>query len=372
MSQRAVAAQAFPDSVARLRAALEADPRADAAVLGALGALDWAAVLPSGGAPGFVYLAGAVAGLPVGGGGRDLAEAAGRLAGEASEVAAQHRLPPEPCDLPVAPELRAVWGDGPAMPARDLVRGGGAGAPIAAIFPAVAAAPGAPPRSLGLAAGRDRDAARLSALLELVERDAAAAWWSGDVRPRAVDLAAAAGLAADLAALRAGAAAPRATALMALPSPTGLPVICVLSRDATGGGLAFGLKAALDPARAIAGATIELLQMEIALEIARLRADQGRATPYDAIPLGHAALDPDAHPAFAPLPPQPAPAPEVADADALVARLGAFGLGVVMVDLEGPEGGLAVAKAFVAGLRPTPSPAAATRADAPGAKTALM
>ncbi len=41
-----------------------------------------------------------------------------------------------------------------------------------------------------------------------------------------------------------------------------------MSRDAEGGGLAFGLKAALKPGLAIAGALIELLQMEIGLEIA--------------------------------------------------------------------------------------------------------
>ncbi len=371
MTRRAAAAPAFPDGLARLRATLAADPRADAAVVASLGALDWAAALPNAAAPGFVYLAGAVGGTAVGGGGRDLAEAAGRLAGEACEVAAQRGPLPAPCDLALDPALRALWGDGPALAARDLGRGGVIGAPMAAIFPAVPAAPAAPPRSLGLAAGRDREAALLSALLELIERDAAAAWWSGEVRPRGVDLADAGRAAADLAALRAGAAAPRrATALMTLPSPTGLPVVCALSRDGTGAGLAFGLKAALDPARAVAGAVIELLQMEIALEIARLRAAGGRATPADAVPLGLAALDPDAFDAFAPLPPAAAAAPAPEGAAALAAHLAALGLGVAVVDLDGPPGGLAVAKAFVAGLRALPAPAA--RPGAPGATTALM
>ncbi len=149
-------------------------------------------------------------------------------------------------------------------------------------------------------------------------------------------------------------------------------MVCALSRDATGRGLAFGLKAALEPSRAVDGAVIELLQMEIALEIARLREARGSATPHDAIPLGHAALDPDAFAAFAPLPPVAEAATTLSGADALAAHLAGLGFGVVVADLEGAEGGLAVAKAFVAGLRPTPGPTAAQNPGAPAAWAALM
>jgi hypothetical protein len=373
MSLEAAAAEVFPESVSRLRAALGPDRPGAAALWPALSRLDWAMALPNAAAPGFVYLAGACGGAAVGGGGRDLAEAAGRLGGEASEALAQAGPPAADCALPAHPALRALWGDGPRVVAANLTQGTAAGAPAAAIHSAAAAPPGAPPRSLGLAAGPDQTAARLAAVLELVERDAAASWWAGDARPRAVDAALLAAAGAALAALRAGAPGPwRPTTFLALPSPTGLPVACALSRDAAGRGLAIGLKAALDLPAALAGATMELLQMEIALEIARLRAAQGRDTPADAVPLGTAALDPDGFAAFAAAPPAPAHGPEVAGFDDLVAHLAGLGLEVLVVDLAGPPGGLSVAKAFVPGLRPMPGPGPDPRPDAPGAWARLM
>lgn len=114
MTRGTAAAEAFPESVARLRAALGDTPAAGR-FWPALSALDWAAALPSSAAPGFVYLAGAVDGLPVGGGGRDLLEAAGRLAGEASEALAQ-ASPGEAADLPGDPAIDEIWGGGPRMP----------------------------------------------------------------------------------------------------------------------------------------------------------------------------------------------------------------------------------------------------------------
>lgn len=372
MSQRAVAARVFPDSVGRLRDLLMEDSRVTPAMLQAIGGLDWAMALPSAAAPGFVYLAGAVGGEPVGGGGAELAEAAGRLAGEACEVDAQRRPPPEAGPIPADPALVAIWGDGPSMAATDLTRAAPAGAPMAAIFPAVPAAPEAPPRSLGLAAARSPEAARLAGLLELVERDAAAAWWHGAAAPRAVDLCVAEGAAAELAAMRSGAAEPRrATTLLALPAAAGVPVVCAMSRDASGRGLAFGLKAALHPAEAARGATRELLQMEIALEIAALRASQDRETPGDAAVLRRGALDPDGFAAFAARSAAASPDPP-RDLDELVARLGAVGVGVIAVDLAAPSEGLAVAKMFAAGLRPLPGPGAPPRPGAPGALAGLM
>jgi ribosomal protein S12 methylthiotransferase accessory factor len=171
---------------------------------------------------------------------------------------------------------------------------------------------------------------------------------------------------ADLARLR-GDDATRASGFLLLPSPAGLPVVCAFSRDAGGRGLVLGLKAASDPGRAAAGAMIEMLQMEIALEMARLRAARGQAAPGDAGPLGRAALDPDAFPAFAALPPDGAPSPAPRDAEALAAHLAACGLPVTLADLGRPAGGLAVAKAFVPGLLPLPGPGPDPAPDAPGA-----
>ncbi|MBP7242294.1 YcaO-like family protein [Amaricoccus sp.] len=341
----------------------------------ALGCLDWVAALPNAAAPGFVYLAGACRGLAVGGGGRDLVEAAGKLAGETSEALVGMRrggVQTVP-GLSVDPALRAIWGEGPAVLGESLASGRAVALPAAAVFRDIDAGEGAPPRSLGAGAGASREAARLSGLLELVERDAAAAWWSGATVPRAVAVEDAARAAAMLAGMRAGAAGPgRRTVFLVLPSATGLPVAAALSRDGDGaGGLVVGLKAALELEAALIGATLELLQMEIGLEIVRLRAQAGRAAPEDAATLRRAAVDPDAHAAFACLPPRPAAGPGLDGLDALVAHLARIGIEPMAVDLDGPPG-VAVAKVFAPGLRPMPGPGPAPAAGSPATVAELF
>jgi ribosomal protein S12 methylthiotransferase accessory factor len=357
MTIQAPAAPSIPDNVADICAAA-------GVAAPVLRALDWVALLPSAAAPRFVYLAGACGGVPVGGGGRDLAEAAARLAGEAAEALAQ-AAGPLPCDDPPDPAIDALWAAGPVtrrVAALNVNTGRRVGVPTGAIF-SVDRAPAAPPASLGLAAGSDRTAARLAGLLELIERDAAAGWWNGGAAPR--QLAAV----PDVAPLRAGARLHRVTAFLELPSVTGVPVVCAVSRDPDGG-LAFGLKAAPDPKVAAAGALIELLQMEIALEMARLRSGRGAATPGDRGVLARAALDPDAFPAFsALLPADRAPVP--ADFDALAAHLAGLGIEVTVADLPVPSGVPAVAKVFAPALRPLPGPGPVHPA-APGACAALL
>jgi ribosomal protein S12 methylthiotransferase accessory factor len=330
--------------------------------------LDWAAALPNPAAPSYVYLAGACGGVPVGGGGASLAEAALRLGGEAAEVIAQ-AAPLPASDGAGIPAIDALWTDAAApvrIAATDLVTGAALAVPASAIFPDAGAGrrADAPPRSLGLAAGPDRETARLAGLLELVERDAAARWWLEGARPRALDATAATGLAA----LRAGAELPRATTLMALASAAGVPVVCALSRDGDGRGLAFGLKAALTPGAAAQGAVIELLQMEIALQMAAHRADRGVATPGDTAALARAGLDADA---FATLPASVAAPPPSGLAE-LVGRLASGGCRVAAADLAGPRGGPAVAKVFATGLRPLPGGPLVALAGAPGRMAALM
>ncbi len=361
------------DEVAWLRRALSACTSGGdgAARASLLDRLDWAAALPNPAAPGYVFLAGSCAGAALGGGGADLDEAATRLAGEAAEVLGQ-TSDPVPSAAPHDPRIDGLWTDAPAplrIAATDLATGAALAVPAAAIFPACDAErrPDAPPRSLGLAAGVDRDAARLAGLLELVERDAAARWWTGFSRASAVDAALAE--AGRLARLRAGAETLRATTLLALPGAAGVPVVCALSRDPDGGGLAFGLKAALDPQVAVRGAANELLQMEIALQMARHRAGRGAATPGDAATLARAALDAEL-PAFAALPARPA-GPPPAGLDDLVARLVAAGCRPVAADLAAPEG-YAVAKTFAPGLLPLPGGPLRAAPDSPAASAGLM
>ena len=334
--------------------------------------LDWVSRLPSASAPGFVYLAGACRGAPVGGGGRDFAEAEARLGGEAAELWAQLSVPVA-CDTPGDPEIDMSWSDA-ASPLRvaavELSGGRSVGVPAAAIFldPAHAAerAATAPPASLGLAAGPDRDAARLAGLLELVERDAAAGWWIEGQPARQLDAA----VGSDLVALRAGATRPRASGFLRLESPLGVPVVCAVSREADNSGLAFGLKAAPHPAAAAAGAVVELLQMELALEMARHRAARGAATDGDRAALERAALAAERFDALA----ARLPLPErliATDLDGLVAICARRGLKVIAADL--PEvAGLAVTKMFVPGLRPMPWPGARPAPGAPGAAAVLM
>jgi ribosomal protein S12 methylthiotransferase accessory factor YcaO len=316
--------------------------------------LDWVSQLPSAAAPGFVYLAGACRGVAVGGGGRDRAEAALRLAGETAEVLAQ-LADPVPSDAAPDPAIDAAWTASPAAPrvaGTALATGRSVGVPAAAIFLGAPRAAAAPPPSLGLAAGPDRAAARLAGLLELVERDAAAAWWCEGRAPHQLEAGVLAAAAGDLPRLRAGAA--RVTGFLALASPTGVPVACAFSRDRDGRGLAVGLKAAPDPVAAATGALIELLQMELALEMARHRAARGATAPGDHGPLARAGLLAAALPAFAALPPL-SPEPGPADLATLAARCGP----VTIVDLPGVPGGPAVAKVLAPGLRPLPGCAAA-------------
>ena len=197
-------------------------------------------------------------------------------------------------------------------------------------------------------------------------------WWCEGVRPRQVEAASVAGAAAELARLRAGAAVPRATGFLALAGAAGVPVVCAVSCDADGRGLAFGLKAAPDPAAAAAGALVELLQMELALEMARHRSARGDAAPGDRGPLARAALAPEDFAAFAALPPAVAAAPPPRDFAGLAAALARQGLAVVVADLPGRAGGPAVAKVFVPGLRPLPGGSRAPLAGTPGAVAPLM
>ena len=133
MTGQASAASIGSDSVAGLRAALGA--AGDGGIGAALARLDWVARLPNRAAPGFIYLAGACRGRPVGGGGRSLAEAAGKLAGEASEILAM-TAPPAPCDAAPDPAIDALWIDGSRAiraPARNLTHGRPVAVPAAAM-----------------------------------------------------------------------------------------------------------------------------------------------------------------------------------------------------------------------------------------------
>jgi ribosomal protein S12 methylthiotransferase accessory factor YcaO len=334
--------------------------------------LDWALPLPCRSAPGYVFLAGSVAGVSVGGGGATQQEALARCAGEAAEVRAQLQLP-ELSDLPPDPRIDAVWcgtDTGPRIAARNLTTGRAVGVPAAAVHldPAIAAflRPDAPPRSLGLAAGSEQEAAIGSGLLELVERDAAARWWFDGEAARLPD-AVEAGCAGEwLRRMRDRAPEPRrSTQFLLLPAL--LPVACALSFDADGAGLAAGFKAAEDVVTALRGAVVELLQMEIALDMARHRGALGTATSGDRAHLARARVRQDDYLAFRPLP----PAPRAETGSDVVVRVQGAGHEVTVAELGTSLEGITVVKVFVPTLR-TLLGEKPTRPDVPGAAAELM
>ena len=130
------------------------------------------------------------------------------------------------------------------------------------------------PISSGCAAGPAIETARLRALLELVERDAAALWWHGGLPPRAIAPDCAAGVAGSrlLAALRQDRSS-RRTTLLDITTDLGIPVVAAVSVGRDGRGLACGLAARPDPAAATIAAIRELAQMELSAPLASMKCE---------------------------------------------------------------------------------------------------
>jgi ribosomal protein S12 methylthiotransferase accessory factor len=118
--------------------------------------------------------------------------------------------------------------------------------------------------SSGCAAGVSVEAATLRALLELIERDAAALWWRGGRRARPIvpHSEAAAAAAQLLAQLRQGKTG-RNTWLLDITTDVDIPVVVALSGRADGFGFAYGFGARLTLAEAARSAIFELSQVEL-------------------------------------------------------------------------------------------------------------
>jgi ribosomal protein S12 methylthiotransferase accessory factor len=122
--------------------------------------------------------------------------------------------------------------------------------------------------STGCAAGASFAAAAARALLELVERDAAAIWWIGGRRP--TPLAAESAEMAEAVRLLRGLrqkARDRTSWLLDITTDLAIPCMAAVSVDATGRGLACGLAARLAPEQAARAAILEMCQMELALQV---------------------------------------------------------------------------------------------------------
>ena len=132
------------------------------------------------------------------------------------------------------------------------------------------------PLSAGCAVAADAAGACLSALMELVERDALARWFEGGNPPAPLALEHAAEAAAALAELREGSTA-RSTWLLDVTTELGIPVVVAASADSgTSGRVCLGFAARATPAAAARAAVLEMAQMELALAvIARKAAEKG-------------------------------------------------------------------------------------------------
>ena len=136
--------------------------------------------------------------------------------------------------------------------------------------------------SSGVAAGPDFAFAAERAILELVERDAAALWQFGGRIPRRAGRKAQSAAKAVLAKLRQGNAA-RLTRLLDLTSDACIPVIAAWSMDRSGAGLACGIAARRTPEAAAEAAVLELAQMEMAAALSLMKLEErGEAALSDA------------------------------------------------------------------------------------------
>ena len=114
--------------------------------------------------------------------------------------------------------------------------------------------------SNGCACGESLDAAKLAALLELIERDALARWWYGRRGRRTVrPPASASGLPSYLE------QRPRRSTLFDITTDIGIPVFAAVSWELDGSDVVIASAADVDPMRAAASALTEMLQMEFNL-----------------------------------------------------------------------------------------------------------
>jgi ribosomal protein S12 methylthiotransferase accessory factor len=117
----------------------------------------------------------------------------------------------------------------------------------------------------GCAAGPTIEHASLSALLELIERDAAALWWLGGRQPHAVSTeVTASNIVAELTIrLRAG-GTERRTSLLDITTDLGVPCVAAVSTNREGHDFACGLAARTSLEGAACSALLEMCQMELA------------------------------------------------------------------------------------------------------------
>ena len=217
--------------------------------------------------------------------------------------------------------------------------------------------------SLGCASGPTDEQAMAWALLELIERDAAALWWLAARPPRvvAMETLEEAGVLALMQEVRRGTAT-RKSWCLDITSDLGIPCVVALSFLAEGGGFAHGIAARLTPGAAAAAAFLEMCQMEVAYHLVAMKlaaSGEEKLSPADRRhKLRFESLDPERHPILLPLrgpAANPLAGTVVDELSILVEKLKSKGFECLAVDLTRPEIGVPVFKLFVPGLQPMPS-----------------
>ena len=189
-------------------------------------------------------------------------------------------------------------------------------------------------------------------IAELVERDAAALWWAGAQAPSSIDIDD--GISQLLLMLR-GDDGERHTWLLDISTDLGVPVVAALSCDKDRRNLVIGLGAGTDADGAQRRAVLELCQMEIGLQLARLKPeaqrldDDRRHLARAEMDIGDArlhgrgrskasAVAGDEHDAF----------------DAVVDIFRTHRIDVTLIDLTRADIGVSVVKAVAPDLQPSP------------------
>jgi ribosomal protein S12 methylthiotransferase accessory factor len=196
--------------------------------------------------------------------------------------------------------------------------------------------------SNGCAAGETAEAARLAALLELIERDATGIWWYGQCRRPGLDPTKL-GEPALRAAVEARAQTGQTVHLLDLTHDLRVPVVAaILFQDKQLLGLGFGSK--LNLGEAAVSAYLELCQMEVSITLARQRAsaedEQLLRWMRDITPSAH--LTPDGSGTT-----NAAPEPTFDD---VVQRLRSMGLRTYAIDLQRADISVPAVRLFVPGL----------------------
>jgi ribosomal protein S12 methylthiotransferase accessory factor len=214
----------------------------------------------------------------------------------------------------------------------------------------------------GCAAGQDTARATLVALLELVERDAAALWWLGGSPGCEIGAEFLPAFRDYLDALRVATAVPRKTWLLDITSDLGVPSVAAMSIDASGGDFACGLAAKVTLPDAIRAATLELCQMELSNSLVRQKLAEGgdgALNPMDRRHLRRMNVAADSGLLLPARPPRAVEAPSSDSPDRHLAwladRLARHGAETFVVDLTRPALGIPAVRVLAPALQRMPA-----------------